>query len=52
MNSASTRLLEIPKNDFIKYKKQTFKNDSNIHLRSCDAASSYHCPSKITGSKI
>ena len=52
INSASTRLLEIPKSDFIEYKKQIFPKDLHIHLRSCDTASSYHWSSRITGSKI
>ena len=52
INSGSNRLLEISKNDFIEYKKQIFPNNSRIHLRSCDASSSYHCYSPITGSKI
>ena len=43
INSASTRILERSKNDFIEYKKQIFPNDSHINLKACDAASSYHC---------
>ena len=39
INSASTRLLQISKNDFIKYKNKRFRNNSHIHLRACDAAS-------------
>ena len=45
----STRLLQRSKNYFIEYKNQAFPNNSHIHLRACDAASSYHCPSPITG---
>ena len=40
INSETTRILEIYKNYFIKYKKQIFPNDSYIHLRACDDASS------------
>ena len=29
-----------------------FSNDSHVHLRNCDTASLYHCPSPIIGSKI
>ena len=32
--------------------KQIFTNDSHIHLRTCDAASSYHFTPPITGSNI
>ena len=49
INYASTRLLQRSNNNFIEYKNQTFQNNSHIHLRSCDAVSSYHCPSPITG---
>ena len=52
INSASTRLLQISKNSFIEYKKQIFPNDSYIHLKACDAASSYHRPSPIFGYNI
>ena len=52
INSAPTKLLQISKNYFIEYQNKTFPNNSHIHLISCDAASSYHCPSPITGSKI
>ena len=45
INSASTITLEIPKNGCIEFNKQIFPNDSHIHLRACDSASSYHCPS-------
>ena len=48
----SYRLLEISKNNFIEYKEQIFPNDSHIHLRACDAASSYHCPYTNIGSNI
>ena len=51
INTASTRLLEISKNDFIEYKKKN-PNYSHIHLRACDDASSYHCSSPTTVSKI
>ena len=44
--------LEIPKNYFIEYKTQIFQNDSHIHLRACDAVSSYNWSSAITGSNI
>ena len=49
INSASTRLLERSRNDFIEYKKQIFTDYSLIHLRACDDAS-YNCSSPITGS--
>ena len=52
INSTSTRLLQISKNDFIEYKKQIFPNDTHIHLISCDSALSYHHPSPNIGSKI
>ena len=52
INYASTRLLQIPKNDFIEYKNQIFTNNSHIRIREYDAASSYHFPSTITGSNI
>ena len=49
---ALTRLLQISKIDLIGYKNQIFPNNLHIHLRVCDVAPSYHCPSQITGSKI
>ena len=52
INSASTRLLQISKHYFVEYNNQIFPNNSHIHLRSFDTASSYNCPSKITGTKI
>ena len=52
INSASTRLLQISEIDLIEYKNQTFPNNLHTHLRACDAASSYHFPFSITGSKI
>ena len=52
INYASTRLLQRSKNSFIEYKKQIFPNDSYIHLKACDAASSYHRPSPIFGYNI
>ena len=52
INSAPTRLLQRYKHDFIEYKNKIFPNNSHIHLRYCDSASSYHCPSQITGSDI
>ena len=52
INSSSTILLERCENCFIKYKKQIFPNDSHIHLRACDDASSYHCTYPIIGSNI
>ena len=52
INSALTRLLQRPKNDLIEYKNQIFPNNSHINLKACDAESSYHCPSPITGSNI
>ena len=50
INSTPTRLLERPQNDFIEYTKQIFPNDSHIHLRACDYASSHHCSYPLTGS--
>ena len=52
INSASTRLLQRSNNDFIEYNNQKLPNNSCIHLRACDAASSYNFPSPITGSNI
>ena len=52
INSDSTRLLQISKNYFIEYNNQIFPNNSHIHLRERDSASSYNCPSPITGSNI
>ena len=52
INSASTRLLDIFKNDFIEYEKQIFPNYSHIYSRACGDASLYHCSSQINGSKI
>ena len=52
INSASNRLLQRSKIGFIEYKHQTFPNISHINLKACDATSSYHCNSPITGSKI
>ena len=52
INYASTKFLHISNNDFIEYNNQIFPNNSHIHLRACDAASLYHCPSPIIGSTI
>ena len=52
INIESARILQRPKNDFTKYKNQMFSNNSLIHLRACDDASSYHCTPKIIGSNI
>ena len=52
VNSASTRLLKISKLNLNEYKNQIYPKNSHINLRVCDAASSYHCTSPITGSKI
>ena len=52
INSASSRLLQISKHYIIEYKNKIFPNNSHIHFRTCDAASSYNCPYPITGSKI
>ena len=51
-NSASTRLLQISKHDSIEYNNEIFPNNSHIHFRACDAASSCHFPSPINGSNI
>ena len=52
MNYLSTRLLQRSKINSFEYKNQIFPNNSHIHLRACDAASSYHCTYPITGSNI
>ena len=52
INSASTIILQIYNMDFIEYKNQIFPNNTHIHLKSCDAVSSYHFTSPITGSNI
>ena len=52
MNSASTRLLQKYNNYLIQYRNQILPNNLHIHLRACDAASSYHFPSPIYGSNI
>ena len=52
IDSASTRILERSKNDFIEYKKKMFPNDSHINLRAYNAASSYNCSATINGSNI
>ena len=52
INSVSTRIFQISNIDFIEYKNQIFPNNSHIHLRVCDSASSYYFTSPITGSKI
>ena len=52
INSASTTLLQRSKIDFIEYKNHIFPNKSHIHLRACDAASLYNCPSPTTVSNI
>ena len=49
IDSASTRLLQRSKIGLMEYKNQIFTNNSHIHLRACDAASSYHCTSPIIG---
>ena len=48
INYSSTRLLQRSKDYFIEYKNQVFPNNSQIRLRSCDDASSYHCTSLVT----
>ena len=52
INSASTRPLQISNNYFIEYNNQIFPNNSHIHLRICDAESSYYCLPPITRSNI
>ena len=52
INTTSTRILQRYKKDYIENNNQTNSKKSHIHLRACDAASSYHCPSPIVGSKI
>ena len=51
-NSVSTKLLQRSKINFKEYINQIFPKNYHIHLRNCDAASSYHCPSPTTGYKI
>ena len=50
--SESTKNLQISNIYFIEYKNQIFPNNLHIHLIASDSASSYHCPSRITGSNI
>ena len=52
INAKSTRILQISHKDYIEYRNQIFRNNSHIHLISCDAVSSYHFPSPISGSKF
>ena len=52
INYASTRLLHRSNIDWFEYKNHIFPNNSDIYLRACDAVSSYHFPSPITGSNI
>ena len=52
INSASTRIFQGSKIDFIEYKNHIFPDNSHIPLRACDTASSKHFPSPITVSKI
>ena len=47
INYASKRLLKRSKNYFIEYKNQISPNNSHIHLRSGDAASSYNFPFQL-----
>ena len=51
INGASTRILQRTKIDDMEYKNQTFPNNLHIHIRACDAISSYHCPNSNSGSK-
>ena len=52
INSESTRLLKRSNIDLIDYKNQIFTNNSHIHLRACDAASSYNFPYPFMGPNI
>ena len=52
INTTSTRIIQRYKKDYIEYNNQNNSKKSHIHLRTCDAASSYHCPSPIVGSNI
>ena len=52
MNSASTRLLQRSKNDFIEYNNEVFPSNSHINLRACDSASLYHCSNPVIVSDI
>ena len=52
ISTKSTRLLQRPTKYDIEYNIQTFPNNSHNHIRNCNYASSYHCPSTIAGSKI
>ena len=52
INYVSTIIIQEYKLDFIEYNNKIFPNNPHIHLRLCDATSSYNFPSPITGSKI
>ena len=41
INSASTKILQRSMIDFIEYNNQIFPKNPHIHLRDCDALSSY-----------
>ena len=51
INAASTRILQRSKIYYIGYRNKIFPDNSNIHLRACNDASSYHCPFPILGLK-
>ena len=51
-NSASSRLLQRSKNNFIQYKSDIFPDNSLINWWECNSASSYHFPYPITGTNI
>ena len=52
INSASTRLLQRSRIDFIEYKNGIFPKHYHINIIAYDDNSSYNCTSKIAGSKI
>ena len=52
INYASTILLQRSNTKYIEYNNQIFPNNSDIHLRACDSASSYHFTFPVTRAKI
>ena len=51
INAASTRLSLRSKRYYDEYNNKIFTNRSHIDILACDAASSYHFPSPMTGLK-
>ena len=52
VNSASTKILQRSKIDFIENNNQMFPNNPHIHLLTNDAESTYYCPLLIIVSNI